>query len=148
MTEAQNSLRDRVLHSDDDLRDMLDLLLQKAARRQVWVLFLDERGCLGDPLLPIADYPGDPHGAVDDEHSGAVTQAHLLMHRIGMMREISGNAHVVLAWERRGGDAAKAADAAWARAMADAAALLDVPLRAQFIVHSRGVRPLHADDYV
>ncbi|WP_307370889.1 hypothetical protein [Microbacterium sp. W4I4] len=142
------SLRDRILHTDDQLRDLIDLLLQHPNQRQFWLLFIDERGCLGDPLMPMAGYPNDPLETVRVDDLGEVTHSRLLMHRIGMAREMTGNAQVVLVWEQPGVETVQDADRSWARAMAAQAAELDVPLRAQFTLYERGVRQLHADDYV
>jgi len=142
------SLRDRILHTDDQLRDLIELLLQHPNQRQFWLLFIDERGCLGDPLMPMAGYPHDPLETVRVDDLGEVTHSRLLMHRIGMAREMTGNAQVVLVWERPGVETVQDADRSWARAMAAQATELDVPLRAQFTLYERGVRQLHADDYV
>lgn len=70
------------------------------------------------------------------------------MHRPDQICESTENASVVLAWGRTGGSAVSPEDRSWARVMAEAADALDVPLRAQFVVHWRGVRPLHPDDYL
>lgn len=148
MNDTRSPLRDRVLDRDDDLRDVLQLLLQTANRRQMWIMFMDERGCLGAPLIPIDDYPDDPNDVVEVDDLGVATEARIFMHRAGVLCEMSGNAQVVLAWERMGGSAVSTEDQSWARAMADAAGVLGVPLRAQFIVHVRGVRHLHPDDYL
>jgi len=148
MTNANTTLRDRVLDRDDDLRDMLELLLERANRRQLWFMFIDDRGCLGDPLMPMADYPDDPDEMTDAEDLGETRHAHLLMHRAGLICEATGSIAVVLAWERLGSSAVSAEDRRWARAMAEEAEDLGIPLRAQFIVHHRGVRQLRPDDYV
>lgn len=146
-----DTLRDHVLESDDDLRNVLELLLQRANQRQLWLLFVDGRGRIGDPLMPMADYPEDPLEVVTTEDLGDVTQAHLLSQRIGMLRELTGNAAVVLVWERVGGEVVAGDDDGvrqWARAMRRQASSLGIPLRAQFLLHERGVRQLHADDWV
>lgn len=140
------SLREHMLESDDDLRDALELLLQQASQRQLWLLFIDGRGRIGEPLMPMADYPEDPIEAVTTEDLGEVTHAHLLSQRIGMLRELTGNAAVVLVWERVGGEVVEDDVRVWARAMKRQAALLGIPLRAQFLLHAHGVRQLHADD--
>lgn len=146
MTDTTVPLKDRVLDHDDDLRDALQVLLQSANRRQLWIMFMDERGCLGQPLIPVADYPADPDDVVDIADLGRVTQAHAFMHRVGGLCEATENASVVLAWERRGGSDVSPADRTWARSMAEAATVLGIPLRAQFVVHGRGVKQLHLDD--
>ncbi|MDR2321253.1 MAG: hypothetical protein LBE60_06360 [Microbacterium sp.] len=140
------TLRDHVLESDDDLRDVLELLLQQAGQRQLWLLFLDGRGRIGEPLIPMADYPEDPLEVVTTDDLGEVTHAHLLSQRIRGLRELTGNAAVVLVWERVGGEDVDVDVRAWARAMKREAALLGIPLRAQLLLHTHGVRQLHADD--
>ncbi|MBS1908185.1 MAG: hypothetical protein JST33_16845 [Actinobacteria bacterium] len=142
------TLREHVLESDDDLRDAVELLLQRANQRQLWLLFIDGRGRLGEPLMPMADYPSDPLELVTAEDLGEVTHAHLLSHRIGMLRELTGNAAVVLVWERVGDEVVENDVRAWARAMKRQIGLLGIPLRAQFLLHTRGVRQLHADDWL
>lgn len=148
MTDTNLPLKDRPLRSDDDLRDLLELLIQRANQRQMWLLFIDERGCLGDPIMPMADYPDDPAELTRADDLGELTHARLLMHRAGMLCEITGNVQIALAWERIGANRVDVDDQAWARAMHEAAADLGIPLRAQFLVHSRGVRQLRLDDYL
>lgn len=140
--------RTRVLHTDDQLRDMIDLLLQKANIRQMWLMFIDQNGCLGDPIMPMADYPRDPFEIVSADDLGEVAHAHLLMRRAEEIREAVGNAQIVFVWERRGGEKLRDDELTWARAMAEQAADQGVPLRAQFVLHSGGARQLHADDYL
>ncbi|WP_460796392.1 hypothetical protein [Microbacterium sp. GXF0217] len=148
MTDANTTLKDLVLDRDDDLRDLLHVLLRQANLHQMWLLFIDEHGRLGDPLMPMDDYPDDPHEEVEVDDLGRVDQAHLLMHRSGMLLEATGNASVVLVWERVGPSTLDDENRAWARAMAAAATVLGVPLRAQFLLYNRGIRQLHADDYL
>lgn len=141
-------VRDRVLSTDDDLRDMLQFILEGAERRQLWVLFIDDERRLARPILPMDDYPPDPLETVRVEDLGEVAHSHLMMHRIGVLREVTDNAAVVLVWERRGSDWLGAEERAWARAMAEQARDLDIPLRAQFVLHDGGVRQIHPDDYL
>ncbi|UJP10027.1 hypothetical protein L2X99_16990 [Microbacterium sp. KUDC0406] len=148
MTNSEESVRDRVLHTDDQLSDLISLLLQRANQRQLWLLFIDDRGCLGDPVMPMADYPEDPLETVRVADLGEVAHSHLLMHRIGAMLEVTGNTQVVLVWEHPGRESVRKIDRAWARAMAEQAADLGIPLRAQFTLYGRGVRQLHPDDYL
>ena len=148
MTGTKSPLKDRVLDHDDDLTEAVELLLQRANQRQVWLMFMDERGCLGGPLMPMSDYPVDPNQEIEIDDLGTVTQAYLLMNRAGALLTATGNASVVLAWERRGAAVVGDDDRNWARAMTEAAQAQDVHLRAQFIVHARGVRQLHSGDYL
>lgn len=148
MTNTSTPLRDRVLDRDDDLRDVLQLLLRGANRRQMWIHFMDERGCLGSPIIPIDDYPDDPDQLVDIADLGRVSEAHVIMSRADAIREATANASIVLVWERVGDATASPADRGWARSMEAAAEELGVPLRAQFIAHDNGVRQLHPDDFL
>ena len=142
MTDTTLPLKDRPLESTEDLRVLVETLLEHAGRRQMWLMFIDDRGCLGDPLMPMDDYPDDPTVVTPTDDLGDVDQATLLMHRFGLLRELTGNEAVVLVWERLGSSIVGVEDREWARAMRDAAAALDVPLRAQFVLHNRGVRHL------
>lgn len=146
MTDTNIPLKDRPLESGEDLRSLIEFLLDRANRRQMWLLFIDDRGCLGDPLMPMDDYPDDPTLITSADDLGEVDQATLLMSRIGMLREMTGNEAVVLVWERLGSSVVGVEGREWARAMRDAATALEVPLRAQFVLHNRGVRELALDD--
>lgn len=146
MTDTEIPLRDRPVRTDEELRALLEVLLLRANHRQMWLMFIDDRGCLGDPIMPMADYPDDPRELTTVDDLGEVTQAHLLMQRAGMLREITGGAAIVLAWERVGSSVSGVEDREWSQAMQAAATALDIPLRAQFLVHSRGVRHLPLDD--
>ncbi|MFT4259901.1 hypothetical protein [Microbacterium sp.] len=148
MTDATTPVKDRPLAGDDDLAALIEALLERAKQRQMWLMFIDERGCLGDPLMPMADYPDDPTAMAFADDLGEVDHATLLMTRAESLRELTANAAVVFVWERPGSSVIGVEDREWARAMRDAAVALDVPLRAQFVLHSRGVRQLHPDDIV
>ncbi|MFK4762844.1 hypothetical protein ACI3KS_18100 [Microbacterium sp. ZW T5_45] len=146
MTDSTRSLKDRPLKTTEELRTLIETLLDRASGRRLWLLFIDDRGCLGDPLIPMDDYPPDPTERTRTDDLGEIDHGSLLMHRIGMLREVTGNEAVVLVWERLGSSAVGADDRLWARAMLDAATELDVPLRAQFVLHGTGVRELQLSD--
>ena len=145
---TDETLRDLVLHTDDQLGDLLQVLLQRANQRQMWLLFIDPEGRLGEPLMPMDDYPRDPLKLTRVDDLGEVTEAHLLMQRIGLILEATGNTSVVLVWERVGSAGVNPQDRAWAQAMAERATGLGIPLRAQFVLHASGIRQLHPDDYL
>ena len=140
--------KERVLHADADLIDLLTMLLRNASRRQMWLLFIDEKGRLGDPLIPMDDYPEGPDELTTVDDLGEVTNAHLYMHRMRLFLEAIGHCAIVLVWERVGGRQPTAADRQWAAAMAHQARVFGVPVRAQFVLHDKGLRQLYADDYV
>ena len=146
MTDMTIPLKDRPLENVEDLRALIELLLDRATRRRMWLLFIDDRGCLGDPLMPMEDYPEDPTETTRTDDLGDVDQATLLTHRIGTLREMTGNEAVVLVWERLGSSVVGVEDREWAQAMHRAAAALEVPQRAQLVLHNRGARVLGLDD--
>ncbi|WP_460519815.1 hypothetical protein [Humibacter antri] len=141
-------LHERMLDRDDDLGSFLEFLLLRANRRQMWLLFLDDRRRLGDPIMPMDDYPENPDGLVSTDDLGELPHARLLMHRAEMCRELTNNAAIVLVWERLGPCPIDENTRAWASAMAEAARDIGVPLRAQFLLHDGGIRQVHPDDYV
>jgi hypothetical protein len=143
-----SALRERVLDGDDDLTSLLNFLLLRANRRQMWLLFLDNRRRLGDPIMPMDDYPENPDDIVSTDDLGELPHAGLLMHRAEMIRGVSNNAAIVLVWERLGPRSIDVSTATWARSMAQAARELGAPLRAQFLLHNSGIRQLYPDDYV
>ncbi|MBF0815594.1 hypothetical protein E4U02_04140 [Microbacterium paludicola] len=141
-----NELREEPL-DDAHLEELIGLLLTGAIRRQLWLLFLDEDDRLSEAIMPTDDFPRDPHepNIVDD--LGPVTAAHLIAARMPLVLEAVGAAALVLVWEREGAADFEREELAWAAAMAEALRLQDVPLRAQFLLHDDGVRPLTLDDY-
>ena len=146
MTDSNTPREDRPLRSDEDLRELIERLLERAGRRQVWLLFIDERGCLAEPLIPMEGYPDDPHALTRTDDLGETTEAGLLMQRAELLREVTANDTIVLVWERIGSSVVGFDDREWARAMRGAAAELNIPLRAQLVLHNRGVRLLQLDD--
>ena len=130
-TSDPSALRERVLECDDDL-----------------AVFLDDRQRLGDPIMPMDDYPENPDGIVSTDDLGDLPHAGLLVHRAEMIRGVSNNAAIVFVWERLGPRSIDKETAAWARSMAQAARELGAPLRAQFLLHDGGIRQLYPDDYI
>src|SRR5690606_40911527 len=59
----------------------LEVLLERANIRQMWLVFIDQSGCLGGPLMPMNDYPVDPAEFVEADDLGVVTHAPLLIDR-------------------------------------------------------------------
>lgn len=133
--------------ADAQLLGILNDLLEGATRRQLWLLFLEERDRLSDLVMPMADYPEDPRGTSVTADLGAVTNAHLLMQRMRMILEATGYLSIVLVWERVGDATMTDADRQWAEEMAREAQELGVSVRAQLILHDEGVRQLGLDDH-
>lgn len=141
--------RDRPLVTDAELHTTLELLLQAAEQRQVWLIMLGKDKCVAGPLMPMSDYPVDPEELVESDDMGPVTFARALLVRSGMICAMVGGREVVFVWERSGSRELTPSDIAWARATAREAAGDDVPkIRAQFVLHDGGLRQLRPDDLV
>lgn len=139
--------RDRVLDTDVALHDMLEAMLQNANRRQMWLLLLDERQRLVDPVMPMDDLPPSPDELSETLDLGAVPFIEVLVNRAESVREMVSAGSVVFVWEREGPERFTAEDRGWARAAAHEAAEASFPLRAQFVLHDHGLRQITADDY-
>lgn len=123
--------------SDDiSLQQHIELLLGVASRRQLWFFFLDEDDRMAGPVMPCDDYPATPDDAGVEE----------LAERIVWMMGVTDLAQLVVVWERRGGSAVRPEDREWARCLAEAFVTAGALVRAQFVLHDRGLRPLAADD--
>lgn len=139
--------RDHAFQNDAEIQELIAHLLRGANRRQFWMFFLDENHVLLDPIMPLGDYPNDPTKVEQMPDLGSVDVAMLLATRLRAVRDEIGAATLVLVWERRGPDVFTVTDVVWARAMASAFASLGVDVRAQFVLHDRGVRQITDDDY-
>lgn len=125
------------LLTDDALVDRIARLIGRACRRQLWLLFLDERSVMLPTLMPNDELPF-PLGA---EAAARVA---------GMLRQaLAGTPieSVILVWERAGGPIATADDTESAAALGWACADAGVPVRAQLISHDFGVRLLGAEEF-
>ena len=126
------------LTSDALIQQRVSSLIGRAARRQIWFLFLDEQSRQLPLLLPIDDYPSRP----DDEDADRF--AHLLR-EVG---DSAGAAGVVIVIERFADATVSPSDVAWARALREAAADSPLELRGLLLSHAKGVRWIAADDYL
>lgn len=139
--------RDRVLATDADLQEVIELLLQTANQRQVWLFMLDEQQRLAGPLMPMDGYPETPDELVGTDDLGLVSFPRVFVERAGVICEAVGGSAIVLVWERRGPEKFTADDRAWARALAHEAGEHGPRLRAQFVLHNTGLRQITPDDY-
>ncbi|MFC4242057.1 hypothetical protein ACFOYW_01625 [Gryllotalpicola reticulitermitis] len=125
------------LRSDDEITQRIALLIGRAYRRQLWLLFLDDHSRMLPTLMPNDELPS-PLGA---EPAAAIA---------AMLRQaIAGTPieSVILVWERPGGPIANAADKQSAAELAWACADAGVPVRSQLISHDFGVRALSAEEF-
>lgn len=141
MTNIDDRLRrERELTREEDLQEVLALLLDRAISPRFWLLLLDDRQRLLDPLMPIDDYPDCPDEVEDVPDLGPVSAAELLAQRFGTLRELLGAESAVLVWERVA--APTDADRRWPQALAAELSDAGVRVRAQFVLDAHGVAPL------
>lgn len=145
-TMEMRDLRERSLTTDDELHAGLELLLPSASERQVWLLFLDEDDRLMSPLMPLGDFPENPDDVVTSDDLGTVPHALAIVHRADAIRVMLGGERIVLVWEREGVRRLDESGRRWAAESTRHATEQDIPLRAQFLLHSRGMRQIHQDD--
>jgi len=135
------------LTDDTRLTDRVRFLLRRANIRQFWMMFLDENDVQAPVVMPCDDMPADPRALTFTDDLGTVTRAELLAARVAMIMREFGFAQAVFVWERRGGPRVGDEERIWARELAAACAQTGARIRAQFLLHDRGVRVLAPDDY-
>lgn len=139
---------DAPLTDDILLADRIGLLLEHAIRRQFWMLFLTDQDVLAPAVMPCTDLPEDPTQITVTADLGAVGNAELLATRVAQIMEAYDLAQAVFVWERRGGPRVGDEERRWAQELASACARVGARVRAQFILHDRGLRVLAPDDYL
>jgi hypothetical protein len=140
--------RDAPLTDDTLLTERVRFLLKGANIRQFWMMFLDEHDVQLPAVMPCDDLPADPRTPVHVDDAVATTCAELLAARVASMMAQCGFAQAVFVWERRGGARIGDEERAWARELAAACGRAGARVRAQFLLHDRGVRILAPDDYM
>ncbi|RZS65645.1 hypothetical protein EV187_1344 [Agromyces ramosus] len=132
------------ISTDDDIRQRVADLLQRAIRRQWWTLYLDENDVQRPVLMPMARYPEHPHEPCGDDGTAAEVMANQLENIVTGI----GAAKVIFVWERPGTDELTEADRMWAGALGAACRSAAIAVRAQLLLHDRGVRWIALDDAV
>lgn len=135
------------LTDDATLQKGLELLLAPVARRQLWMLFLDDHDVLMNPLMPSDVIEGDPlapcPGAEDvDERPAAQTVADCFAN---VMRA-AGFAQLVMVWERPGRGLIDPETRQWARELGNRLRAHGVRIRAQCMLREGGLSILRPDD--
>ena len=125
------------LTSQAAIEERVALLIGRAARRQIWLLFLDHEDRQLPLLIPVQDPPSWPKADDDVRFATLLTD-------IQDQTDASGFVAVL---ERFGGMILTPADSAWARMLTDAAALSPLRLHGILLSHARGVRWMAPDDY-
>lgn len=134
------------LTTDILLQELIAKQLGRGRLRRLWLLFLDDDDRLIAPLTPFGDYPRDPYQQGTTGDLGEVTCSELFGSHLARLMRRNDIAQLVLIWERRGGEALVEADCEWAGRVGHALRQHGGRLRAQFVVHGRGVRQFAPDD--
>ena len=139
MTEiSAETAENEPLVTDELIKQRVRAIVGRACRRQVWMLFLDERHVQVPLILPMADYPASP-----GDGNAAVFAA-----RVKEILDVAGAAQVIFVWERYAGDQLTPVDCAWAAQLHQACHSEGVSVRAQLLSHKRGVRWMAPEDYL
>jgi hypothetical protein len=125
------------LTSQAAIEERVVLLIGRAARRQIWFLFVDDEDRQLPLLIPVQDPPSQPKEDDDRRFAGLLANA---------WDQVDARGFVVVL-ERFGGMTLTPADSAWARTLTDAAALSPLRLHGILLSHARGVRWVTPDDY-
>jgi hypothetical protein len=125
------------LTSQGAIEERVRLLIGRAARRQIWLLLLDDEDRQLPLLVPVQDPPSRPRD--DDDLRFARV--------LSTLREQTDATGVIAVLERFGGMTLTGADCAWARVLAEAALLAPLRLHGILLSHARGVRWVAPDDY-
>lgn len=143
-----SDLHDRALTDDQTLQEGMEALLAPVVRRQLWMLFLDERDVLINPLMPTDDFPRSPHdrsgGDASDDRSAAQAIADCFAEVMGEF----GIPQLLIVWERPGRAPLDAETREWARELGARLRAAGVRVRAQCLLSGRGVRILRPDDLI
>lgn len=143
-----SDLHDLPLTDDRTLQEGLESLLAPVVRRQLWILFLDERGALTGPLMPTDDYPRSPHEpypqAVGEGDLRSAAQC--ITECFATVTHEVGITNLVLVWERPGSARLDAETREWARELHRRFRVLDTGVRAQCLLSDAGLRLIPLDD--
>ena len=131
------------ISTDHDIEQRVASLLQRAIRRQWWTLYLDADDLQRPVVMPMPGYPEHPHETFGDEG----TVAEVLANRLASIVADIEAAKVIFVWERPGDDEFTTDDLAWAGALGAACRDVGVAVRAQLVLHDRGVRWIAPDDH-
>lgn len=123
------------LDTDDAVQDRVVALLERAMRRQLWLMFLDEESFQVPLLMPssIPRRPGKRH-------------TENFAHFIGDLVDELDAASVVFVLERPGSDSISTSDREWLALAVEACQLAGVPLRGPLICHDAGLRWIGPED--
>lgn len=147
---TQDELEGRTpLRSDARLYCLLQYLVKSAIQRQIWLFFFDASDRVITTIVRLNDHPIDPDELHDTEDIGLETFPRIFVQRARQVAEMKGGASFVIIWERAGNDRFTTDDLRWLRSLFDSAANRcagEARLRALFLLHDQGLRPVAPDD--
>ena len=126
------------LTTDALIEERVTALIGRAARRQVWFLFVDAQDDQLPLLMPWGDHPSRPRSG-DADHFAAL---------LAQVREAADASGVIVVIERYGSAELTKSDLAWANVLRGAALGSGMALRGVLLSHARGVRWVAPDDYL
>ncbi|RFA23395.1 hypothetical protein [Subtercola boreus] len=133
---AEKALHDP-LTTDTQIEDRALRVIGTAARRQLWLMMLDDLHNHVPIVIPLDDLPPVPDR----------TETDVLVSRLAGILDIADASQLILVWERPGRGRLAEPDTVWARALAENCLRRGVRLRAQLLSHTRGVTLLSPADY-
>jgi len=123
------------LDADDAVHERVTALLERAMRRQIWLMFLDDEAFQLPVLMP-SSIPRRPGKGHTDNFARF----------IGELVEQLAAAAVVFVLERPGSDAVTPTDREWLSLAANACHRAGVPLRGPLLCHDGGLRWIGPED--
>jgi hypothetical protein len=130
-----DDVADVSLCSDEQVLERVRGLVEGAYRRQLWLMFLDDRECQLPILMP-HDVPSGPN------------RGHRARFRpfIAELVDAIGPSSIVVVLERPGPDMLRRGDLEWFAVLGDACRASGVRLRGPILAHDTGFRWVAADD--
>jgi hypothetical protein len=125
---------DRPLRTDIEIAALVASLLERANRRQCWLMFLTAERTPIELVIPIEELPYEPDTEV--------------RHFAGTVRDIVDRcraAFVIVVWERPGGPDPLQSEQLWIESIARNFGRRGITVRAQLIVHDDGVAVVDVD---
>jgi hypothetical protein len=128
-------VRDDRLTSDEHILTRVSALLDRAVRRQLWLMFLDDEGRQLPAIMP--SYIARRPPVTDRDPFGSF---------LGVLAEDLEAAQVIVIYERRGSGELKPADVEWLRFIRRACDERGVNVRGPLLLSDEGVRWIARDD--
>lgn len=143
-----SDLHDLPLTDDAILAEGLETLLAPVVRRQLWVLFLDERSVLTGPLMPTDDFPRSPHATFPEaaREGDGRSAAQCIAECFARLVDELDIAQLVLVWERPGSSRIDPQTREWARELHRLFRDLGTRVRAQCLLSDEGLCTVPLDD--